>query len=243
MAMLEDLDRSASNNLGPAVAEPLLYEGQRLDQPTFHALYERMPEDFKAELIDGVVYLMNMPLHADHAEPDSLMIGCLVAYSVQTPGTRVRNNLSTKLGAVSEVQPDSCLAIEPNHGGRARIDATGIMVNAPELVVEISKSTLRRDLEAKKRVYEQAGALEYVVFDVSARKFHWFVLHEGKLELLALDADGSYHSVAFPGLWINEEAFASNDGLAAMAALWRGLASADHARFVEQLAANRANRP
>ena len=32
-----------------------LVEGQRLDQPTFHALYEAMPPCTRAELIDGVV--------------------------------------------------------------------------------------------------------------------------------------------------------------------------------------------
>ena len=34
-----------------------LVAGQRLDQPTFHALYEAMPPGTRAELIDGVVYM------------------------------------------------------------------------------------------------------------------------------------------------------------------------------------------
>ena len=34
-----------------------LVEGQRLDQPTFHALYEAMSPGTRAELIDGVVYM------------------------------------------------------------------------------------------------------------------------------------------------------------------------------------------
>ena len=42
----------------PVVAPPrILVEGQRLDQPTFHALYEAMPPGTRAELIDGVVYM------------------------------------------------------------------------------------------------------------------------------------------------------------------------------------------
>ena len=32
-----------------------LVEGHRLDQATFHALYEAMPPGTRAELIDGVV--------------------------------------------------------------------------------------------------------------------------------------------------------------------------------------------
>jgi hypothetical protein len=40
----------------PVVDPPrTLVEGQRLDQPTFHALYEAMPPGTRAELIDGVV--------------------------------------------------------------------------------------------------------------------------------------------------------------------------------------------
>ena len=32
-----------------------LRSGDHLDQPTFHAIYGRMPDHFKAELVDGVV--------------------------------------------------------------------------------------------------------------------------------------------------------------------------------------------
>lgn len=243
MAPLEDHDSFDSDEPGESIAGPLLYEGQRLDQPTFHAIYERMPEDFKAELIDGVVYLMNMPLYADHSDPDAFIIGLLFTYSMETPGTKVRNGITTKLGLKSEVQPDSCLLIEPEYGGRTRLDAKGMMVEAPELVVEIGSSSLRRDLDAKRRVYEQAGALEYVVFAARDRKFHWFALRDGKFDDLAIDPDGLYRSRAFPGFWIDEAAFAANDGRAALAALRRGLESTEHVEFVERLRRIRANRP
>ena len=42
-----------------------LVEGQRLDQPTFHALYEAMPPGTRAELIGGVV-LMPSPSDTTH---------------------------------------------------------------------------------------------------------------------------------------------------------------------------------
>ncbi|MFI5459734.1 MAG: hypothetical protein ACHRXM_30280 [Isosphaerales bacterium] len=42
----------------PVVDTPrTLVEGQRLDQPTFHALYEAMPPGTQAELINGVVLM------------------------------------------------------------------------------------------------------------------------------------------------------------------------------------------
>ena len=37
-------------------APKTLVEGQRLDQPTFHTLYQAMPPGSRAELIDGVAY-------------------------------------------------------------------------------------------------------------------------------------------------------------------------------------------
>ncbi len=224
-------------------AAPMLREGQRLDQPTFHAIYERMPDDFKAELIDGVVHLVNMPLYSGHGESDSSMIGLLFFYSIETPGTVVRNGVTTKLLPNSEVQPDSCLLILPECGGRSRKDGQGAMVNAPELVVEISDSSLRLDLGAKKRVYEKAGALEYLVFDVKKREFRWFSLAGERFEALKPDPDGLYRSKAFPGLWIDEAAFAEGNFQAAFATLRLGLASPKHAEFVGRLRANHANRP
>jgi hypothetical protein len=58
----------ATTKRPPGRAVPPLENGDRLDQPTFHARYERMPEDFRAELIGGIVPLVpklpsgNLPL-------------------------------------------------------------------------------------------------------------------------------------------------------------------------------------
>ena len=242
MATLEDHGSPGSDEPTQAVEEPLLYDGQRLDQPAFHEIYVSMPEDFKAELIDGLVCL-TMNVKARHGRSDASMNGLLYFYSIDTPGTIVQANSTTILGPRSEVQPDSALLIDPDFGGRTRGDLDQYTVEAPELVVEISDSTLRLDLNAKKRVYEEAGALEYVVFDISNRKFHWFVLREGRFEPLAIDPNGLYRSKVFPGLWLDEAAFLRNDGRAVLASLRLGLESREHAEFVERLAANRANRP
>ena len=242
MATLDDQRSLDSDRQGPALADPLLFDGQKLDQSTFHELYCRMPANFRAELIEGVVHV-NMPLYSDHAIPDANLIGILYVYRVETPGTIVQSNASVKLGPRSEVQPDCALKIDPAFGGRTRLDAKGMTIEAPELVVEVASSSLRVDLNAKKRVYEQAGALEYLVFDVASRSFHWFLLREGRFEPLAIDPDGLYRSRAFPGLWLDPAAFSRDDDPAVMAALRRGLASPEHAEFVERLGQNRANRP
>jgi hypothetical protein len=45
-----------SDHIATHAAPKTLVEGQRLDQPTFHALYEAMPPGIRAELIDGVLH-------------------------------------------------------------------------------------------------------------------------------------------------------------------------------------------
>ena len=81
------------------VADPprTLVEGQRLDQPTFHALYAAMPPGTRAELIDGVVS-MPSPVGFEHGEAQVPVIMWLGQYAENTPGVRVMDNATTILG-------------------------------------------------------------------------------------------------------------------------------------------------
>jgi hypothetical protein len=74
-----------------------LVEGQRRDQPTFHALYEAMPPGTRAELIDGVVYMAS-PVGREHGIAQVPVIVWLDYYAEQTPGLQVMDNASTILG-------------------------------------------------------------------------------------------------------------------------------------------------
>ena len=82
-----------------------LVEGQRLDQPTFHALYEAMPPGTRAELIDGVVH-MPSPVSLEHGEAQVPVITWLGYYAENTPGVRAAGNATTVLGWRSEPEPD-----------------------------------------------------------------------------------------------------------------------------------------
>ncbi len=50
-----------------------LRSGDHLDQPTFHAIYERMPDHFKDDLVDGVVIVQAAAsnYHVDFTELSS----------------------------------------------------------------------------------------------------------------------------------------------------------------------------
>jgi Uma2 family endonuclease len=116
-----------------------LVEGQRLDQPTFHALYEAMPPGTRAELIDGVVHLPS-PAGLEHGEAYIPVMKWLDYYAENTPGVRALAGASTILGGTSEPEPDALLRILPECRGRTSNEG-GFVHGAPELVVEIAKAT------------------------------------------------------------------------------------------------------
>src|SRR5262249_43046132 len=138
-----------------------LVAGQRLDQPTFHALYEAMPPGTRAELIGGVVF-MPSPVGRAHGRAHVPVIVWLEYYAEHTPGVEVLDNATAILGWKSEPQPDAMLRVLPEYGG-GTIDQKGFVRGAPELVVEVAKATRYIDLGPKLADYEQAGVIEYVV--------------------------------------------------------------------------------
>src|SRR3954467_15318740 len=83
---------------------PPLENGEHLDQPTFHARYEAMPENVRAELIGGRVYLMTSPVFKPHGRPHSRITTWLGNYQAATPGTDTYDNTSAILGNDSEPQ-------------------------------------------------------------------------------------------------------------------------------------------
>jgi hypothetical protein len=89
---------------GTPPTEPLppLVEGQRLDQPTFHARYEAMPPDTQAELIDGVV-VMPSPLGHPHGRSHSAASYWLTYYEENTPGVEVLDNTSTPISTAGKI--------------------------------------------------------------------------------------------------------------------------------------------
>jgi Uma2 family endonuclease len=135
-----------------------LIEGQWLDQPTFHALYEAMPPGTRAELINGVV-LMPGPVGPAHGLAQFPVIAWLSVYLENTPGIQGMDNTSTAMGLKSEPQPDILLRIAPEFGGRTRTDRR-FVDGVPELLVAISHTSRYTDLGPKFEDYERVGVLE-----------------------------------------------------------------------------------
>jgi Uma2 family endonuclease len=214
---------------------PPLEPGDHLDQKTFHARYEAMPEHVKAELIGGVVY-MPAALRRQHGRMSINVSSWLATYENATPGVEAYDNTTTIMGEESEPQPDLSLIILPDRGGQMRFTEDDYLEGAPELIVELASSTESYDLHTKKRDYELCGVKEYVVVALRQKKVFWFVSRDGTFEEDSPSDDGIYRSTTFPGLWLDPQALLDLKGRRLLEVLQQGLASSDHADFVKSLA-------
>lgn len=225
---------ASMSRLKPTKAIPPLENGDHLDQATFHARYKAMPEDYRAELIEGVVYMAS-PRKVPHSKAQFLVVRWLDEYAEATPGIQALANNTQILGPESEPEPDACLFITPECGGQVYEDAEEFLHGAPELIVEVSSSTESIDLNRKKQDYRKAGVREYVVLALRLQQVFWFVRQRGRYTEVPLPSDGLFRSRMFPGLWLDAEAILANQRPGVLAALRRGLASREHALFVAQL--------
>jgi Uma2 family endonuclease len=121
-------------------------------------------------------------------------------------------------------------------GGAAKVDADGYIAGPPELVCEVSGSTVSMDLNQKLGAYRRNGVREYLVWRVDDAAIDFFVLRQGKYEPLPADPAGIVRSDLFSGLSLDVRAMLSGDLPKALAAIDRGAASAEHAAFVRRLA-------
>jgi Putative restriction endonuclease len=220
---------------------PPLRNGDRLTAEEFERRYDAMPGLKKAELINGVVYMAPPVSLDDHAAPHFDFVGWLALYRLATPGVRGADNATLRLPLANRPQPDACLLIEPSHGGQVRIENRYI-VGGPELVAEVAATSANYDLHDKLEVYCRNQVREYVVWRVFDREIDWFVLRGDRYERLPLTPDGLHKSEVLPGLWLDPAALIAGD-LARVAEVARqGIASPEHADFLNHLQQAAASR-
>lgn len=213
---------------------PPLENGDHLDQPTFHARYEAMPEDCRAQLIGGIVY-MGSRHNVPHSRAQGLVCRWLDEYAESTPGTETLLSHTHILGPHSEPEPDATLYVIPESSGQVWVDEDDYLNGVPDLIVEVARATESIDLHSKKLDYLKAGVPEYVVVTIRTRKVFWFIREHGKYTEVALPDDGIFRSRVFPGLWLDAEAMLSDHRRHLLTTLRKGLATPEHAAFVARL--------
>jgi Uma2 family endonuclease len=213
---------------------PPLRDGERLSPEEFMRRYEATPEKFKAELLDGVVYVSS-PTTFVHASPHSHLMTWLGTYEAFTPGTSSGDNGTIRLSAGSIPQPDAFLRINEANGGQSRVNDDGYVAGPVELAAEVAVSSTHRDRTVKLPIYQRSGIREYILWRVEDRTIEWYTLRSGGYELLQADSYRIVRSEVFPGLWLEVEAMIRGDMGSALRTLQQGLNSAEHVQFVERL--------
>jgi Uma2 family endonuclease len=216
-----------------SIPVPALESGDRLTRAEFERRYAATPEKFKAELIEGVVYVAS-PVRVFHGNPHFNLITWLGVYSTATPGVSGADNTTTRLDLDNEPQPDVLLRIEI--GGTSTISDDGYIEGSPELVAEISTSSATIDLGAKKNAYRRNGVQEYLVWQTFENRFSWFRLQAEEFVLIEPDADGIIRSNTFPGLWLAVPALLEGKMIEVLNVLQLGIAENAHQAFIQELA-------
>jgi len=162
----------------------------------YHRLVEegRLEEDARVELLEGRIVPMSPigPLH------ERVVFTLERAFIAQEHG-RFETNKATPLPIrpSNEPQPDLLLyrpgaATKAHHAQPA--DAF--------LVVEVAKSTRRRDLVKKARIYQRARIPEYWVIDLKKNCLHVFMLAGDRYETTIV-REGKVSPRALPGVEID----------------------------------------
>lgn len=205
---------------------PLLENGDRLTRYEFERRYTAMPPQTKgnpkAELIEGIVYMASPLRFESHAQPHGSLVVWLGNYAFATDGVTIGIEPTVRLDMDNEPQPDAVLFM-PGRG--AIITEDDYIAGAPELVVEISASTVSIDLHDKKEAYRRNGVQEYLVWRTLQQELDWFSLQNGEYIRLASDQNGVIKSQVFPGLWLAVEAMLAGEMARVLAVLQTGLNS------------------
>jgi Uma2 family endonuclease len=213
---------------------PALEPGDRLSRAEFERRYDAMPGIKKAELIEGVVYMPSPVRAYRHAQPHFDLISWLGFYRMSTPVVTGFDNATARLDLDNEPQPDAMLLIDPACGGQAIISADDYVERSPDLVAEVSASSVSFDLHTKLNVYRRNGVREYIVWRVHDKQLDWFRLRSGEFEPMIADEMGILRSEVLPGLWLDAAALIRGDMSRVAAVAQQGLASPEHAAFVQR---------
>lgn len=178
----------------------------------------------QAQLIDGIVYLSNHRSQEHYREHQAQIVGWLGAYYGATPVVRPSITDLIRLDGDNVVEPDATLSI-PRVGWR----------RGPELVIEVTASSVSIECHRKARVYQRNAIPEYIVCRVEDEAIDWLRLEAGRYE--PIDQEGEVlKSVVFPGLWLDPAALLRLDTARILEVLHQGLATPKHAALAARQA-------
>jgi len=224
--------------VGPSPAAgqlPPLESGDHLTAADFDRIYEQR-HDLRADLIEGVVYVKPLTRAEAHGRPHGQLAGWAGAFTDAVASADLLINPTLHFAGDNRVQPDVVMACDLDRDEASRLTPDGFLVAPVELIAEVAVSWASIEFHDKFELNRRSGVREYLVWAVDDRELHWFWLRGGRFEPLPLDG-GILKSQVLPGLWLDADALVRNDKRRIRDILQSGLASPEHAAFVQSLQA------
>lgn len=151
----------------------------------------------KAYYYEGKAYLDMTPIGWNHAENNSVVSTLVVLFcALKNIPVKELTNCSFRKTGLQEAQPDIAFYLTTQIPSRSNSPVDLDQCPPPELVVELSVSSLSTDLGEKRLLYEQMGVREYWVIDAT----------QGEITIFAMENRGSRQtptSVVLPDLTID----------------------------------------
>lgn len=174
---------------------PAVLRAENVERLTHEDFMRLAPEDRKAELIDGEIIMPSPAFHA-HQRLEGFLLNVLSIYARQF-------HLGEVLGSRYAVRITEGHIYEPDilfvRRERAHLITERLLLEAPDLVVEIiSATTARYDRGIKREQYEKAGVLELWLIDPYGPAGTQFFQRRGDALVEVAPVDGVIHSVALP---------------------------------------------
>lgn len=195
---------------------PPLESGDRLTQPVFRERYSQHLEIAKAELVEGVVYVASPTTFERHGRQHGLLASWLGLFAAATNGdVEMAPETTVVLDDENEPRPD--VLLRRTASALSSLDENGYVIGPPELVAEVSATSVSFDMHQKLAAYRRNGVSEYLVWRVFDEQIDWFRLETGQYVRIDPGADGLMRSTVFPGLVLQPQAMLAGDATRVLA--------------------------
>lgn len=167
--------------------------------PFTYQEYEKLPEDVRLEIIDGVVYDMAASPVVKHQKIVIKLATFVERFFSGKPCTPFVAPLDVVLDDINVVEPDIFVVCD-----ESKITEKNIK-GAPDLIIEVlSPSNIIKDRRTKKWLYEQHGVKEFIIISPMEESAERYWLVDGKYGLPELfNWDESFYSKLFPELYFD----------------------------------------
>ena len=145
---------------------------------------EALPDDGKRyEIIDGELYVSKQP-HYQHQYTCTALIFQLASWAIKNRNGRVLGAPGVIFAEDDDVAPDVIWISNERLATALRAD--GKFHEAPELMIEVlspGSANVRRDREAKLKLYSRRGVAEYWIVDWLTKRIEIYRRNQDALEL------------------------------------------------------------